>query len=238
MSAPASDERTRPPGVWICTARMPGVPCGATHSTLTSSSGASTVSPSHSLTRCGSPAISRQARENAPSAPADGCSSPGVSHWMKKGSCGSAMQAVDADLLPAQLGAVGAVPVARDRRGGRGGPRRRLMSSTATTQPSQPPPSGGAGLHGLAERRLVGGRVVERLDDLEVGAVGERQGHVAGAEARVDAAVGELAPEQCPDALRRCRRGRRVRLRTRDGPGACSHSQHPFSRSDTGVAVS
>ncbi len=54
--------RTRPPGVWICTAITPGVPCGATHSTLTSSSGASTGSPSHSLTRSGSPAISRQAR--------------------------------------------------------------------------------------------------------------------------------------------------------------------------------
>ena len=42
------------------------------------------------------------------------------------------------------------------------------MSSTATTQPSQPPPSSGAGPDGLAERRLVGGRVVEHLDDLEV----------------------------------------------------------------------
>ena len=50
-------------GVWTWTAMMPGVPLGATHSTLTSSSGASTVSPSHSLTRCGSPAISRQASE-------------------------------------------------------------------------------------------------------------------------------------------------------------------------------
>ena len=55
--------RTSPCGVWTCAARMPGVPFGATHSTLTSSSGASTVSPSHSLTRCGSPAISRQASE-------------------------------------------------------------------------------------------------------------------------------------------------------------------------------
>ena len=54
--------RTRPPGVWICTAITPGVPCGATQSTLTSSRGASTGSPSHSLTRSGSPAISRQAR--------------------------------------------------------------------------------------------------------------------------------------------------------------------------------
>ena len=45
----------------------------------------------------------------------------------------------------------------------------------------------GAGAHGLAEGRLVRRRVVEHLDDLEVGAVGQRQDHVAGAEARVDA---------------------------------------------------
>ena len=55
--------RTSPLGVCSWTATMPGVPLGATHSTFTSSSGASTVSPSHSLTRCGSPAISRQASE-------------------------------------------------------------------------------------------------------------------------------------------------------------------------------
>ena len=60
---------------------------------------------------------------------------------------------------------------------------------------------GGAGAHGLAERRLVGRRVVEHLDDLEVGVVGQRQDHVAGAEARVDATVGELLAEQPPEAL-------------------------------------
>ena len=52
--------RTRPWGVCTCAAMMPGVPLGATHSTFTSSSGASTVSPSHSETRCGSPAISSE----------------------------------------------------------------------------------------------------------------------------------------------------------------------------------
>ena len=61
---PGRDQiRTSPLGVSTCTAMMPGVPWGATHSTLTSSSGASTDSPSHSLTRSGSPAISRQLRE-------------------------------------------------------------------------------------------------------------------------------------------------------------------------------
>ncbi len=68
---------------------MPGVPFGATHSTLTSSSGDSTVSPSHSLTRCGSPAISRHASDQSGLPPADGCSSSGLSHSMKNGSCGS-----------------------------------------------------------------------------------------------------------------------------------------------------
>src|SRR5437773_417622 len=38
---------TRPFGVWKVTATMPGVPLGATHSTLTSSSGRSTGWPSH-----------------------------------------------------------------------------------------------------------------------------------------------------------------------------------------------
>ena len=65
------------------------MPCGATQSTLTSSSGASTVSPSHSLTRCGSPAISRQASETSPWAPVLGCSDSGIDHSMKNGSCGS-----------------------------------------------------------------------------------------------------------------------------------------------------
>jgi hypothetical protein len=38
--------------------------------------------------------------------------------------------------------------------------------------------------------------VVEHLDDLEVGAVGQRHDHVAGSEARVHATVAELATEQ------------------------------------------
>ena len=130
------------------------------------------------------------------------------------------MQAVDADLLPAQLGAVGAVPVALD--GLAAEPLLDgVMSSTATTQPSQPPPSAERARTAWPNGRLVGGRVVEHLDDLEVGAVGQRQDHVAGPEPRVDAAVDELLAEQAPDALRPCWPVRRVRRRRRDGPGAC-----------------
>ena len=62
--------------------------------------------------------------------------------------------------------------------------------------------------------------MVEHLDDLEVGAGGQRQHHVAGAEAGVDAAVAELLTEQRADAARPCSADRRVRLRTRRGPGA------------------
>ena len=43
--------------------------------------------------------------------------------------------------------------------------------------------------------------MVEHLDHLEVGVVGERQDHVAGPEPRVDATVDEVTAEQPPDAL-------------------------------------
>src|SRR5690606_5639446 len=74
-SPPGGQILTIPLGVWMTAAMMPGMPLGATHSTLTSSSGRSTGSPSHSLTRCGSPAISMAERETPPSAPALGCNS-------------------------------------------------------------------------------------------------------------------------------------------------------------------
>ena len=66
----------------------------------------------------------------------------------------------------------------------------------------------GAGADRLAERRLVGCGVVEDLDHLEVGVVGQRQHHVAGAEPRVHATVDELGAQQTADAL--CRRGQAV----------------------------
>ena len=43
--------------------------------------------------------------------------------------------------------------------------------------------------------------MVEHLDDLEVGVVGQRQDHVAGAEARVHTAVLERRPEKCSEPL-------------------------------------
>ena len=190
-----SQIRTRPSGVCSCAARMPGVPCGATHSTLTSSSGASTLSPSHSLTRCGSPAISMPASEMVPSAPADGWRSADDLPLDEERELRVGDQAVDADLLPPELGAVGAVPVAGDR-----GAAEALLDGRDVRDrddPAEPAAAErGAGPHGLAERRLVGGGVVEALDDLEVGRVGERKDHVARAEPRVHATVDELAPQR------------------------------------------
>ena len=59
----------------------------------------------------------------------------------------------------------------------------------ATTQPSQPPPASEARRDRLAEGRLVGRRVVEHLDDLEVVVLRQREDHVARAEPGVDPAV-------------------------------------------------
>ena len=179
---------------------MPGVPCGATHSTLTSSSGASTVSPSHSLTRCGSPAISRQARENVAVGAVAGVQLGGDLPLDEERQLRVGDQAVDADLLPAQLGAVGAVAVAV------GGLAAEPLLDDGDVvdrdDPAEPAAAErGAGAHRLAERRLVGGGVVEHLDDLEVGVAGQRQDHVAGAEAGMHAAVDEVRAEQSPEAL-------------------------------------
>ena len=99
-----------------------------------------------------------------------------------------------------QLGAVGAVPVAGDRLAAE--PLLDRRDVVDRDDPAEPAAAeGGAGAHGLAERRLVGGRVVEHLDDLEVGVVRQRQDHVAGPEARVHATVDEVTAEQPPDAL-------------------------------------
>ena len=56
-------------------------------------------------------------------------------------------------------------------------------------------------LDGLAERGLVRGRVVQRSDDLEVDAIGQRQHEVAGAEARVQATVTEAGTQRLPQSL-------------------------------------
>ena len=192
--------RTRPSGVWICAAMMPGVPWGATHSTLTSSSGASTVSPSHSLTRSGSPAISRQARENVAVGAVAGVQLGRDVPLDEERQLRVGDQAVDADLLPGQLGAVGAVAVAV----GGLAPEPVLDDGDVIDgdDPAQPSAAEcGTGPDRLSERRLVGRGMVQDLDDLEVGAVGQRQDHVAGAEARVHSAVGELLAQQAPEAL-------------------------------------
>ena len=109
-------------------------------------------------------------------------------------------EAVDADLLPEQLGAVGAVAVALDGLSAQA----RLDRGDVVDgdDPAHPAAAeGGAGAHGLAERGLVAGGVVEHLDDLEVDVAGERQDHVAGAEAGVHASGREVRAEQPPDAL-------------------------------------
>ena len=179
---------------------MPGVPFGATHSTLTSSSGASTVSPSHSLTRCGSPAISRQASDQSSAPPVDGWSPSGLSHWTKNGSCGSEIRPLTPICFQSS-----SVPSGRWRLPGDGLAPEPLLDGRDVVDrddPAEPAAAeGGTGAHGLAERRLVGGRVVEHLDDFEVGVVGERQDHVAGPEPRVHATLDELTAEQPPDAL-------------------------------------
>ena len=119
---------------------------------------------------------------------------------MKNGSCGSAIRPLTPICFQLQLRAVGAVPVAV------GGLAAEPLLDDGDVvdrdDPAEPAAAeGGAGPHGLAERRLVGRRVVEHLDDLEVGVVRQRQDHVAGAEAGVHAAVGEVLAEQSPDAL-------------------------------------
>ena len=109
-------------------------------------------------------------------------------------------QAVDPDLLPRQVRAVGTVPVAG----------RRLAAEALLDlgdvvdrhDPPEPPAAQGRpGAHGLAERCLVGRGVVEHLDDLEVGVLRQRQDHVASTEPRMHAPVDEVCSEQLADAL-------------------------------------
>lgn len=109
-------------------------------------------------------------------------------------------QPVDADLLPDELGAVGAVAVALDRLTAQA----RLDGSDVVDGDDPAHPAAAerrACAHGLAEGSLVGGGVVKDLHDLHVGVTGQRQGDVAGAEARVHPTVDEVRAEQPPDAL-------------------------------------
>ena len=132
------------------------------------------------------------------------------------------LQALHPDLLPLQLHPVGAVPVAV--RGLTAEPLLHGVDVRHGDDPAEPPAAGlGAGPHGLPEGRLVGGRVVEDLDDLQVGALAQRKHHVAGAEAWVDAPVSELLTEQLADPVSRARQT--------VGPGGVremvqAHTQH------------
>ena len=121
-------------------------------------------------------------------------------HCTKNGSCASVGDVVDADLRPAQVDPVGTAPVPGGGRAVEPGLDRRDVVDA--DDPREPAAAVlGAITHRAAERRAVDGRVVERRDDLEVAAVGQRQHEVARAEGRVDAAVGEARAEPGAEAL-------------------------------------
>jgi len=97
---------------------------------------------------------------------------------------------VDADLLPAQVEPVG--PVAVSVGGSACQARFDRSDVVDADRPAEPAaPCLCAGAHGPTERRAIGGRMIECLDDLEVAAVGQGQHEVARAERRMQPAVGE-----------------------------------------------
>ena len=185
--------RTTPDGVVNTAATTPGWPFGATHSTSRSSSTRFILPPSHSSTRAWSPAISSLVRAMSPP-PADGCCSGSLSHWTKKGSCGSLCRPLTPTWRQRSWRAVGGEAAALDR-----GAAEALLDGGEVVDghdPAEPAAAvRGTGPDGLAEGRLVGGGVVEHLDDLEVATAGEREDPVAGAEAWVEAAVDEAAAQ-------------------------------------------
>ena len=219
-----ASDRTRPDGVWNCAAMMPGVPLGATQSTFTSSSGASTVSPSHSLTRCGSPAISKQAREISPVGAGAGVQRLRHRPLDEERQLRVGDQAVDADLAPRQLGAVGQVSVARAPTRGPAVARpprcRRPPRPTPASRrraPNAPAPPGRT-----APCRTPGGRAPRRPRG--------RCGPPAAGSCCVSRTAGACPHRRTTSrAVPRCaglfRPGRQVRRRRRCGPSAC----RPFS---------
>ena len=196
--SPPAQMRTTPVGVLNWAATTPGTPCASTHATSTSSSG--TVDRRRRATR--DPVAGRRrsrARRGGPAvgAAALGCSLAGALPLQEERQLRVGLHALDADLLPLELEAVGPEPRARARRAAE--PRLDRGDVVDGDDPAEPAAAErGAGAHRLAERRLVRGRVVEHRDHLHVGAAAQRQHEVAGAEPGVDAAVDERPPRWSP----------------------------------------
>ena len=162
---------------------------------------ASAGRPSHSRTRSGSPAICSESMVTSVCASSEGCGTP-VLPLDEEGQLGVGLQALDPELAPAQLDAVGAVPVADD--GLAAEPRLHLGDVVDLHDPPEPAAARlRARADDLAERGLVAGRVVEHLDDLDVALVGQRQDDVARPEARVDSPIDRCDTDLLREALRR-----------------------------------
>jgi len=106
----------------------------------------------------------------------------------------------NADLLPRQLETVGTNAMA----GARLSPKSLLDDGDIVDgdDPAHPAAAlAGALLHGAAEGRLVGGRVIECRHDLDVAAAGQGENEVSGAEGGMTASVDESRAEVGADAL-------------------------------------
>ena len=192
--------RTTPLPVLKCTADSPGSP-SSTQSIWKSAR--ATGSPSHS------PTLARVAADLHPGDPR------GVLAVGDRGRVQSPValpldeerqrrvveQVEHPDLPPGQVDAVRPPAMAGDRRTSQPGLDRGQV--VHGHDPREPATAGlAARLDRLPERRLVGSRVVERRDDLEVDAVREREQEVAGAEARVQPAVTKTRTECGAQPLR------------------------------------
>ena len=206
--------RTSPFGVWNCAAMMPGraVRGDPLDLDVLERRLDGLAEPLADPLRVAGDLEARQ-RPVAGLPPVDGVQLVGAEPLMKNGSCGSEIRPLTPICFQSS-----SVPSGRCRlpatasRPSRFSTVRDVVDRDDPAEPAAA--ERGAGAHGLAERRLVGGRVVEHLDDLEVGVVGQRQDHVAGAEAGVDATVDERHGRAAPRCAGRCRRGRRGRRRS------------------------
>ena len=110
------------------------------------------------------------------------------------------LQSLDPELLPAQLHSVRPVTVAVGRAAAEA--LLELGDVLDADHPAEPAAAGlGASLDRLPERGLVGGRVVETLDDLDIALVREREDDVASAEPRVDSPVDGCDTDELADAF-------------------------------------